>query len=89
MDTNNLKSTLESLHENLSSTHSVDPELMGLLQALDRDIRQLLEQNGHDAEKNAGLVERAQAISAKLAIQHPHVEPALREVADMLARMGI
>lgn len=89
MDTNSLKNTLKAVHENLLSTNSVDPELKDLLQTLDRDIQQLLEQNGHDAERKASLVERAQAISAKLAIQHPHVEPALREVADMLANMGI
>lgn len=35
------------------------------------------------------LVERAQEISAKFAVRHPHMEPALRELADTLARIGI
>lgn len=39
-----------------------------------------------DAES---LVERAQEISAKFAVRHPHMEPALRELADTLARIGI
>lgn len=35
------------------------------------------------------LVERAQEISARFAISHPHVEPALRELAQILAGIGI
>jgi hypothetical protein len=89
MDTNSLKETLKTLHANLESTDNVDAELKELLRALDRDIHQLVDKEMHDAPATAGLIERAQAISAKLAIQHPHMEPALREVADMLARMGI
>jgi hypothetical protein len=89
MDTNSLKDTLKALRANLESTGNVDSELKELLQALDRDIRQLLDKEAHPAPNTSGLVERVQAISARLAIQHPHIEPALREVADMLARMGI
>ena len=89
MDTNSLKDTLQSLRANLEATGNVDPEVRTLLQALDRDIRQLLDREAQPAPNTSGLVERAQAISARLATQHPHIEPALREVADMLARMGI
>jgi hypothetical protein len=89
MDTKNLKDNLKSLHANLESASDVDPELKTLLQALDHDIRQLLDKEQRDTSATAGLVRRAQAISARLAIQHPHIEPALREVADTLARMGI
>jgi hypothetical protein len=89
MDTNNLKDRLKSLHANLESTSDVDPELKELLQALDHDIRQLLDKKERDSSDAAGLIGRAQAISARLAVQHPHIEPALREVADTLARMGI
>jgi hypothetical protein len=90
MDTNNLKDTLKALHANLESTRAVDPELKELLQALDRDIRQLLDSNdAHRDSNTSGLIERAQTISAKLAVRHPHIEPALREVADMLGKMGI
>lgn len=35
------------------------------------------------------LVERAQEISARFAISHPHVEPVLRELARILAGIGI
>ena len=89
MDTNNLKDTLKSLRADLESTNHVDPEIRDLLQVLDRDIHQLLARENRQSTNAEGLIERAQAISAKLAVRHPHMEPALREVADMLARMGI
>jgi hypothetical protein len=89
METNNLKDRLKSLHANLESTSDVDPEVRQLLQALDHDIHKLLAKEEREASDAAGLVRRAQAISAKLAVRHPHIEPALREVADTLARMGV
>jgi hypothetical protein len=89
MDKNSLKDTLKSLHADLESTPKVDPETKALLRDLDQDIRQLLEKEAGDQSVTSGLVRRAQAISARLAIRHPHIEPAMREVADMLARMGI
>lgn len=89
MDRNSLKDTLKSLRTDLESTSDVDIETRELLQDLDQDIHQLLEKEAPDESHTAGLVRRAQAISARLAIRHPHIEPAMREVADMLARMGI
>lgn len=37
----------------------------------------------------AGLSGRAQAISARFAAAHPHLEPVLRELSDTLQRIGI
>ena len=37
----------------------------------------------------SGLTSRAQAISARFAAQHPHLEPVLRELTDTLQRIGI
>jgi hypothetical protein len=34
-------------------------------------------------------VERAQSISARLAVNHPHLQPVLRQIADTLTDMGI
>jgi hypothetical protein len=89
MNMENLKDSLKALRDELESTSDMDPETKDLLRGLDRDIHQLLEKEGKDADESAGLVGRAQAISARLAVRHPHFEPALREVADTLARMGI
>lgn len=36
-----------------------------------------------------GLAERSQELSAKFAVKHPHLEPALRELGQILSNMGI
>lgn len=96
-DTANLKSHLKALHENLSQTGEVDAELQDLLQQLDGDIRQLLERRtevvtepGHQAAFDPdALSGRTQEIAARFAVEHPRLEPALRELGRMLANMGI
>jgi hypothetical protein len=96
MGTDALKNTLKELHSKLESGQAPDPELMQLLQTLDADIHALLaKQAGAGAattvaaDDSAGLADRARAISAGFATQHPHLEPVLRELTDMLARIGI
>lgn len=41
------------------------------------------------ADDTDGLTSRAQALSAKFAARHPHLEPVLRELTDTLQRIGI
>lgn len=86
---NDLKNTLISLHANLSATEKVDPELIALLQVLDSDIHSLLGKSAPDSEQAANLAERAQAYAAQFAAQHPNIEATLRELSDVLGKMGI
>lgn len=89
---NNLKASLRNLHANLANTGPIDVELQQLLQQLEGDIKQLLEKRGAApgaATTTYGLAERTQEISAKFAAQHPQLEPALRELGNILASMGI
>ena len=98
-DTANLKSHLKDLHANLSQTSDVDEELQSLLRQLDGDIRTLLERRTAIAAAEAaqeigesqtyGLAERTQELTARFAVEHPRLEPALRELGRMLANMGI
>ncbi len=98
-DTANLKSHLKSLHANLAQTSDVDEELQALLTQLDGDIRTLLERRTAAAEVQVreeaedsstfGLAERTQELTARFAVEHPRLEPALRELGRMLANMGI
>lgn len=97
-DTANLKSHLKDLHTNLSQTSDVDEELQSLLHQLDGDIRTLLERRTAVAAAEAqeiadsttyGLAERTQELTARFAVEHPRLEPALRELGRMLANMGI
>lgn len=98
----NLKASLKTLHAELASAPGpVDEELLDLLAQLDGDIKQLLERRV--AQENAGtggvdtamdtttygLAERTQEISAKFAVKHPTLEPALRELGRILGNMGI
>jgi hypothetical protein len=92
-----LKSHLKNLHEDLSRTPEVDAELRGLLTQLDGDIHALLRQREATEAlhlqpvemEEDGLAERAREISARFAARHPKLEPALRELSNMLASMGI
>ncbi len=100
--TANLKSHLKELHANLSQTGTVDAELQELLRQLDGDIRVLLErpvdeappellatgEPGHELAPQ-DLSERTQEIAARFAVEHPRLEPALRELSRMLANIGI
>ncbi len=98
-DTANLKSHLKELHANLAQTGDVDEELQSLLQQLDGDIRTLLERRSYaqaaaELEETAnsdtyGIAERTQELTARFAVEHPRLEPALRELGRMLANMGI
>ncbi len=92
----NLKQHLKTLHADLASTGEVDAELKDLLRQLDGDIKTLLERRlaedagTADAETTTyGLAERSQEITAKFAAKHPRLEPALRELGNILANMGI
>ena len=86
----NLKETLKQLHASLEATGNVDDELKQLLQVLDSDIRQLLDkEETQEPADSEGLADRAQFISAKFAAEHPQLEPVLRELGAILARMGI
>ena len=90
-----LKESLQQLQSNLESSGPVDEELHGLLQKLDGDIHLLLEKRAaleaQDEPESTtyGLAERSQELSAKFAVKHPKLEPALRELGEILANMGI
>ena len=90
-----LQQRLQTLHSDIASTGEVDPELKELLHRLDGDIKTLLERRqsadvtAEPATTTYGLAERSQELSAKFAVKHPHLEPALRELGNMLSSMGI
>jgi len=84
-----LKEAIRKLHETLRTADHVDPELQGLLQTLDDDIHAALHIERPDGSPDSELEERARSLAARFASQHPTLEPILRDVADMLGKMGI
>ena len=97
-DSASLKSHLKLLHANLAQTGDVDEELQALLRQLDGDIQQLLERRtsvelaaapAAPESDSFDLAERTQELTARFAVEHPRLEPALRELGRMLANMGI
>ncbi|MFL6672010.1 MAG: DUF4404 family protein [Massilia sp.] len=87
----NLKAHLKTLHRNLAETGEVDEELEMLLRQLDGDIRHVLEKRADEnLDANTyGLSSRAQELTARFAAKHPNLEPALVQLGNMLANMGI
>ena len=87
---NTLKAHLKTLHRSLEETGEVDDELEMLLRQLDGDIKHVLDKRAQDSDANTyGLASRTQELTARFAIRHPHLEPALRELGNILASMGI
>ncbi|SDE14824.1 protein of unknown function [Massilia sp. PDC64] len=87
---NTLKAHLKTLHRSLEETGEVDDELEMLLRQLDGDIKHVLDKRAQDPDANTyGLASRTQELTARFAIRHPHLEPALRELGNILASMGI
>jgi len=89
-----LKTHLHALHQDLAAAGGdVDDETQDLLRQLDTDIKQVLERRAaDDADADAdayGLSSRAQELTAQFAVKHPRLEPALRQLGNMLASMGI
>jgi hypothetical protein len=80
---------LEDLHRELEKNPASDPELKNLIKSLNDDIGQALVSKGDKPERMKGLSSRAQAISARFAAQHPDLEFALRDLANILENMGI
>ena len=90
MSMQELKDRLKELHANLAGQAHVDAELKGLLLTVDADIQSILERAQRvpgDADENVGM--RVRQLGALFAAKHPHLEPIVRDLADILGRMGI
>lgn len=85
----NLKKTVSRLNETLAETDNVDPELRRLLETLDQDIRLALARQELSDERNLGLKDRVLQLAVRFGAEHPVLDSTLREIADMLGKMGI
>ena len=84
MSNERIKELLAQLREELDST-DVDDELQKLMGELDDDVHGVIENNGDVG----ALLDRAKELEAGFATNHPAAERFMREVIDVLVRMGI
>ncbi len=84
MSNERIKELLTQLREEIREA-DVDDELQKLMSDLDDDIHSVIED---DADVGA-LVDRAKELEADFATKHPTVERFMREVIDVLVRMGV
>ncbi len=91
MSKERVKELLAQLRQELRDT-DVDDEVEKLIGNLDDDIRNVIDQNdatvGGAVDMN-DVVERAKEVEANFATSHPTAERVVREVIDLLVRMGI
>ena len=92
MDQTQLRGILATLHADLGRESAVDAESRTLLLQLLADIDRLLSQpapKAASAEPAAGQLDRLRDLEAGLEAKHPVLAATIREVIDMLTRMGM
>lgn len=87
MSNTEIRELLARLQEEIQKTE-LDDETRSMVKELDSDIHGLLATQGDQAETDS-VVERARALETNFAADHPTIERFMREVIDVLVRMGI
>jgi len=87
MSTEQVKALLAKLQKEIHDTE-LDDETRSLVRQLDTDIHSLMEADDDQAETGSVLT-RARALEADFATDYPTAERFMREVIDVLVRMGI
>ena len=87
MSTKQIKELLTQLQEEIHNTE-LDDETRSLVRQLDTDIHGLLASEV-DQEEASSIVSRAKVLEASFATDYPTAERFMREVIDVLVRMGI
>jgi hypothetical protein len=88
MPEKDLKTLLSELNEILDTTEELDPETRAMVVDLEADIDRLLdtEDEGMDFDT---FREGAQSLQARFRTDYPMADRFLREIMDMLAKVGI
>ena len=87
MSNREIKELLGKLRDEIRKTE-LDDDTLSLVRDLDADIDDLLDPKGHRAETDS-VVETARELESNFATDHPTIERFMREVIDVLVRMGI
>ena len=91
MNRTELEALLKKLQSELASGEPVDEDLRASLRQLDQDIQQVLGSGSplSESETEESLAQRAQEIDARFSAEHPYLANTLRDVMELLGKMGI
>lgn len=87
MSNTQIRELLAKLQDEIQKT-KLDDDTRSLVRDLDADIHDLLDPDGDRAETDS-VIEKARVLETNFATEHPTIERFMREVIDMLVRMGI
>lgn len=87
MSNRDIRQLLTELQEEIQKTE-LDDETRSAVQQLDSDIHELLDPDADQADSDS-VLKRARLLETNFATEHPTVERFMREVIDLLVRMGI
>lgn len=83
------KTLMTEIHASLAKTDNLDPELREKLVAIDQEIQRLLEKDAENTFAYAALQESVRGLAIQFAQKHPNVALLIRQLADMLSKMGV
>ena len=89
MKTENLRSQLEELHNELQQSQGLDSQQRELLQTLADEIQSLLKRDEIQRHHYTSLSERLNGAVAELEASHPQITLLMRQTIDSLAYLGI
>ena len=87
MSNTQIRELLAKLQDEIQKTE-LDDDTRALVRDLDSDIHELLEEKEGIAASET-VLEKAKALETNFASEHPTIERFMREVIDVLVRMGI
>jgi len=87
MSNRDIRQLLTELQEEIQKTE-LDAETRSAVHKLDADIHDLLDPDKDQADTDS-VLKRARLLETNFATEHPTVERFMREVIDLLVRMGI
>jgi hypothetical protein len=87
MSNTQIRELLAKLKDEIQKTE-LDDDTRSQVRELDADIHDLLDPEGSRAETDT-VVEKARVLESNFATEHPTIERFMREVIDVLVRMGI
>lgn len=91
MEHEELKATLQQLHEQIQSGKPIDPQLAELLQQLSLDINQITGTSAtvSDQTQQQSLLDRMLSLTEEFEETHPQLAEAIGRVATAFSRIGI